>query len=183
MSDVTDNTVKPSAVKHLRIPLLLVTAALSMGSGMGNPGCGSSSDNKCRGDCAIDGTYVIRFEDTTSLGTNCAQAGLTLPEGAQLLITREGDTTIVRASLGELQLTGDYYGGSYTGMSLSGRKTVQFNEQPDSELSYFLNGYFEEAPARGDTPAVFSATYSASRVNVPAGEPACEVYRRFTATR
>ncbi|MFY2563313.1 hypothetical protein ACN469_37295 [Corallococcus terminator] len=183
MSDVTDNIVKPSAVKHLRIPLLLVTAVLSMGSGMGNPGCGGTSDNKCRGDCAIDGSYVLRFEDTRPVSAACDMAGVTLPEGALLVIDREGDTTAVYATLGDVQLTGNYYGSSYTGVSLSGGKTFQGREGPTSELRFLLDGSFDEAPARDDTRAVFSGTYSANQVNVPSGMPSCDVSRRFTATR
>lgn len=183
MSDVTGNTVKPSAVKHLRVPLLLVTAALSMGSGMGNPGCGDISDNKCSGDCAIDGTYVIRFEDPSPLGANCGLAGVTLPEGERLIIDREGDTTAVHATLGDVQLTGNYYGGTYTGLSLSGGTTFQGREGPPSEMRLLFSGYFEEAPSREDSRAVFTGSFSANRVNVPEGAPPCEVYRQFTATR
>lgn len=183
MSDVTGNTVKPSAVKHLRIPLLLVTAALSMGSGMGNPGCGGTSESRCDKGCAIDGTYVIRFADTRSLGADCATAGATLPEGEALVIRREGTSTDVNASLGDLQLTATYYGGSYTLMTLSGGRTVQGREEPASELRYSFTGAFDEAPERTDTPAVFSGTFAVSRVNVPAGAPPCEVSRNFTAKR
>ncbi|WP_144370141.1 hypothetical protein [Myxococcus stipitatus] len=173
-----------SGAKRLRLPLLLVTAVLSMGSGMGNPGCGDDErPTTCERGCAVSGTYVMRFEETTSLGPDCGMAGVTLPEGEKLVLEREGRSPTVIARLGSIGLIGEYFGTGYSNLSLRGGVQVRGREEPVSELEYELDGYFDHGPTREDEAVRFVGTFSVSRVNVPSGAPGCVVSRRFTATR
>ncbi|QSQ14813.1 hypothetical protein [Myxococcus landrumensis] len=182
--DVTRTHPPRSGAKSLRLPLLMVTALMSMGSGMGNPGCGDDErPTTCERGCAVSGTYVMRFQDTTSLGPDCGMAGVILPEGEQLILNREGNSPNVTARLGSVGLIGEYFGTGYGFLTLRAGVQVQGREEPLSELEYTLDGYFDHGPTREDEAVKFIATFSVSRVNVPEGAPGCVVSRRFTATR
>ncbi|WP_338865472.1 hypothetical protein [Myxococcus stipitatus] len=185
MRDDVARTRHPySGVKRLRIPLLLLTAALSMGSGMGNPGCGDDDPpTTCERGCAIGGTYVMRFQETSSLGPDCGLAGVILPEGAPLVLTREGSSPDVTATLGDVTLRGQYFGLGHGSLILRGTHQVRGREEPMSELEYTLEGSFDHGPTRADEAVSFTAAFSVSRVNVPERAPGCIVSRRFTATR
>ncbi|WP_342374568.1 hypothetical protein NVS55_24840 [Myxococcus stipitatus] len=185
MNDDGTRTNPPSSGgKYLRLPLLLVTAVLSMGSGMGNPGCGDDArPTTCERGCAVSGTYVMRFEDTSSLGPDCGTAGVTLPEGEELVLKREGSSPTVLARLEGIGLVGEYFGTGYSNLTLRAGVQTHGRDEPMSELEYELDGYFDHGPMREDEAVRFVGTFSVSRVNVPSGAPGCVVNRRFTATR
>lgn len=180
----------PNAVAYLRVPLLLVTAVLSMGSGMGNPGCGSDGDDddvvepeRCESGCAISGAYMFRFQDPTPLSADCGRVGVSLPEGKSVVVVQKGTEVDITATLGELQLTGSHYGSTPKSIVLRAVVELRRREGPPTEMLYLIEGDFAEAPESLDAPASFSGTFNASHVNTVEGDPECRVVRRFTATR
>ncbi|NTX08364.1 hypothetical protein [Myxococcus sp. CA040A] len=192
MSDAVSREKKsPTAVTYLRVPLLLVTAMLTMGSGMGNPGCGSGDDKddddigpeRCESGCAISGAYVFRFQDATPLSADCGLLGVSLPEGERVVVVQKGSEVDITATLGELQLTGSHYGSTTKHIVLRAIVQLQRREGPPTELLYLIEGQFTEGPESVDAPASFSGTFNANHVNTVAGDPECRVVRRFTATR
>ncbi|GMU08609.1 MULTISPECIES: hypothetical protein [Corallococcus] len=82
------------AVTFLRVPVLLAVGMMTMGSGMGNPGCGSgSSIPDCKEGCAIEGTYTLQFADTSPPGGGCERLGVGLPQGPLVLEAAAGYVT------------------------------------------------------------------------------------------
>ncbi|MCY1002746.1 hypothetical protein OWM54_36915 [Myxococcus sp. MISCRS1] len=176
---------------YLRVPLLLVTAVLSMGSGMGNPGCDSGDDDvdviapeECEFGCAVSGAYVFRFQDTTPLSAECGQVGVSLPEGERVVVVQNGREVDIQGTLGEVPLTGSHYKvGEDKHLVLRAVVELRRREGPPTELLYLIEGVFAEPPERLDAPASFSGTFNASHVKTMDGDPECRVVRRFTATR
>ncbi|MCP3064470.1 hypothetical protein LXT21_37425 [Myxococcus sp. K38C18041901] len=176
---------------YLRVPLLLVTAVLSMGSGMGNPGCSSGDDDvdviapeACESGCAISGAYVFRFQDTTPLSADCGQVGVVLPEGERVVVVQNGREVDIKGTLGEVALTGSHYAvGDTRQLALRAVVELRRREGPPTELLYLIEGEFAEPPASLDAPAAFSGLFHANHVETVEGDPECRVLRRFTATR
>jgi len=168
------------------IPWVLLIAVLTMGSGMGNPGCGGDdSAASCAGGCEIQGAYVLRFDDTASPGPECEASGVVLPEGRTLTLARAGDGVSVTATLeGEdLTLTGSYFGGGLPSLDLVGRKELRGREQPPFTLRFDVAGLFSTAPRRASDEVTYWGTFRVTAEHTVEGQPRCSFERSFVATR
>ncbi|MCP3098470.1 hypothetical protein LZ198_06215 [Myxococcus sp. K15C18031901] len=173
-------------VKALRLPLVVVCAVLTMGSGMGNPGCGGGDSSPTQGRGGeIQGTYVLRFDDASSLGADCAASGVSLPQGKTLVLSRPSDGVEVTATLeGEsFDLTGIYFGGGVMSLDLTGRAQRWGREESPFFLRYVFEGDFSQDPTRADEQVTFSGTFRVTHEDTVEGQPRCSVERGFTATR
>lgn len=174
MHDVSTGSVRPpSPFKSLRIPLLLAVGVMTMGSGMGNPGCGSSSVPDCE-NCDIQGTYPLVFEVTSPLQQGCTDLGLTLP--TELIIQREGNSGYITGQLLGQPLYGTMYESTNTSLQLSTETSA-----PDGTgYALIVSGRFSEE-ARTDTqPLTFSGEFQIFSRDTA---EKCEVDRLFTSTR
>ena len=175
MNDVSTGSVRPpSPFKYLRIPLLLAVGVMTMGSGLGNPGCGSSGVPDCEENCDIQGTYPLVFQDSSALQPGCAELGLTLP--TELIIQREGNSGYITGQLLGQPLYGSLYESTNTSLQLS---TETF--APDGTgYALIVSGRFSEE-ARTDTqPLTFSGEFQIFSRDTA---EKCEVDRLFTSTR
>lgn len=173
-----------STVRYVRLPLVVLTALLTMGSGWGNPGCSGGGDeeleNDCLKGCEIQGTYQLTFEDSRPLGPECDAAGLSLPSGP-LVLTRDSkhDGTIT-TTVGGVTLEGSYWG--FPNRSLLLEATAEKPGPEGRTISFTLRfrGDFAQGPERASEPATYSGTFTLEQWTEG---PRCVVERAFTATR
>ncbi|HEX8438992.1 hypothetical protein [Archangium sp.] len=176
----------------LRLPLLAMLGAMTMGSGLGNPGCGSSGNDStpyvppvCDGTCdAMAGTYRLSFQSEGPLGADCDKLGMKLP--AELEFSRNGDT--LKGTVSRVELTGAYYPGASQppNISLAGEKAMTLADGRNHLVRVSINGQFKTVPASTQEPSTFTGTYYAFRIPLveePEGGLKCDIVRMFTATR
>lgn len=175
MHDTSTGSVRhPSLFKRLRIPLLLVVGVMTMGSGMGNPGCGSSSVPDCEEGCNIQGTYALSFVMDNPVPRSCSDLGLTLP--SVLVIEREGNSGYVSGQLLDHRLTGTLYESTNTSLQLSTETTA-----PDGTgIAITVTGDFSEEARTATQPLRYSGWLSFHSRD--AAEK-CSVASTFTAFR
>ena len=176
MNDVrTRGSVSRSRVKYLRLPLLLLTGVLSMGSGMGNPGCGGGdSEPACVDDCFIEGTWDISYAYPSQLPRECLEAGVVLPTGP-LEITRTHAN--ITATVGDLVIDGVYSGGGFDNLSLSG---LQDAGSAPHRHRFRYSGTLSPLPSSKDKPLSWVGTFNISPFD---SEGPCVAELGFTATR
>lgn len=168
------------AVTFLRIPVLLAVGMMTMGSGLGNPGC-NSGPSECDEGCAIAGTYQLQFTDSSPPGQDCEAWGLGLPTGPMELAF---DNPNVTTTLHDAEVRGLYYGEPYYGLSLYGSRLL-----PDSKGFYSVTidaRVAAPAPNKASAPSVIEGEYELELNPYgygDAGTPECLIRRHFTATR
>jgi hypothetical protein len=186
MNDISPGgTRHPSPIRYVRLPLLALTALLTMGSGMGNPGCSDEDlEVDCVGGCEIQGTYQLTFTDTSPLGAECDELSLSLPTGP-LVLTREleDDDAIVTAELGDVSLSGSYLGIASKSLFLSGTGTKQLAGNQGVTYKLVFDGGFASDPKRASDPATFSGTFTLEQQTSDGDGALCTVQRAFSATR
>jgi hypothetical protein len=177
---------RSSIVRYTRLPLLALAATLSMGSGMGNPGCGDEDlEVDCVGGCEIQGTYQLTFTDTSPLGPECDELSVSLPTGP-LVLTREleDDDAIVTSTLGDVELSGSYLGIASKSLFLSGTgRTALLSGNQTVTYKLVFDGSFASDPKRASDPATFSGTFTLEQQELDGDGASCTVSRAFTATR
>ncbi|CAM4239651.1 hypothetical protein [Corallococcus exiguus] len=168
----------PKAVTFLRIPVLIAMGMMTMGSGMGNPGCGGDSYNVCESGCAIGGTYTLQFADTSPPGDACDALGLGLPTGS-LMLMRSGRS--ISASLGGMPLSGYYeFSEPSRTLTLSGTQSVT------STTWYFVrvkSAVAAPAPETETDSSVIEGEYELTSGSSEETSVKCIIQRKFTATR
>lgn len=170
-------TAARSTLKHLRrVPLLLLTGLLTMGSGGGNPGCGGGARPCEDNDCFVEGTWSFTFTDTRPLPPECARTGAALPSGPMELTRAESAVT---GTVGDLVVTGGYSGGSNTAFFLSGDQRT--GTVGASRIVYSYSGNLSTSPKSVQEPVTWTGRLFIYRESTPEG--ACDVTREFTATR
>jgi hypothetical protein len=161
--------------KYLRLPLLLLTGLVAMGSGGGNPGCGGKSNSgyPCDEGCFLAGTWELTYADTSPLPQECLDAGLALPQGP--LVISNGVGTYITGTASGQPLSGHYHGD--TSLSLTGNL-----HSASLSLWYAIafNGDFSKTPERSDEPLTWTGTV---HIAPPGSADPCRVQRAFTATR
>ena len=170
-------TTSRSPLKYLRrVPLLLVTGLLTMGSGGGNPGCSGSYEPCEDNDCFVEGTWRFTFTDTSPLPQECSKTGAALPTGPMEVTRAESAVT---GTVGDLVVTGAYSGGSFTDLPLSGDQRV--GVVGASRIVYSYSGSLSTSPKSVQESVTWTGRLSIYRERTPEG--ACDVTREFTATR
>jgi hypothetical protein len=168
----------PKAVTFLRIPVLLAVGMMTMGSGMGNPGC-NSGPSECEEGCAIAGTYQLQFTDSSPPGQDCEAWGLGLHTGPMELAF---DNPNLTTTLNEAELRGLYYGEPYYSVYLYGSRY-----DPDIKQYYAITleaKVTAPAPDKASAPSVIEGEYKLELEPYgDAGMPGCLIQRHFTATR
>ncbi|MGE6761342.1 hypothetical protein ACQKGO_25215 [Corallococcus interemptor] len=166
------------AVTFLRIPVLLAVGMMTMGSGMGNPGC-NSGPSGCDEGCAIAGTYQLQFTDSSPPGQDCEAWGLGLHTGPMVLAF---DNPNLTTTLNDAEVRGLYYGEPYYSVFLYGSQRL-----PGSNEYYAITIDAEvtsPAPNKGSAPSVIEGEYKLELSPYgDAGTPGCLIQRHFTATR
>ncbi|MCP3137345.1 hypothetical protein [Pyxidicoccus xibeiensis] len=162
-----------SRARQLRLPLLLLTGLLSMGSGMGNPGCGTESGPGCEDGCYVEGTWDLTYPDTSPLPVECA---LGLPTGP-LTITRAASSLIATAD--DRILKGQFTGRGDTTFYLWGR--METGSTLADSYSFTFDGELSQSPQSKQEPLTWKGTYSL--YDSTSGNEGCKVERAFTATR
>ncbi|RKH35910.1 hypothetical protein D7Y13_00595 [Corallococcus praedator] len=164
----------PSLFKHLRIPLLLAVGGMTMGSGLGNPGCGSGGVPDCEDGCNVQGTYALVFEEAPPLSQGCTDLGLTLP--TELVLERQGNSGYVTGRLLGHGLSGGIYESSNTRLDLS----IGTFAPDDTPIIVEVSGRFS-AEARTDSQPL---TYSGElRFESDDAAKKCQERRLFIGTR
>ncbi|NNB85151.1 hypothetical protein HJC10_04080 [Corallococcus exiguus] len=167
----------PKAVTFLRIPVLLAVGMMTMGSGMGNPGCGGSNYSVCESGCAIGGTYTLQFADTSPPGEVCETLGLGLPTGP-LELTRSGRT--VSAGLDGMKLSGDYdFDEADRPLTLYGTKSVTSTRTYSGSIK---SAVATPAPETETDTSVITGEYELIGTSED-NSLRCHIKRNFTATR
>jgi hypothetical protein len=170
-----------SALTRQYIPIVLFAALVTMGSGFGgssgDSGCGDGST--CSEGCAVEGTYTLTFEHLTPFGPECAALGISLPEGP-LELARD-ETGYVTAKVSDVPIGGAFYGDALTDLYLSGDGTSMSTDGATVPIRVMLTGNVSETPDTAQEPLTYTGTYNVFRLDD--GSPACNVTRRFTATR
>jgi len=181
------HTRRPSLVRYVRLPLLALTALLTMGSGMGNPGCNSSDEDvqvDCVNGCEIQGTYQLTFEDTAPLGPECDELSLSLPAGPLVLARPDADDgAVVTATVGDVAISGTYLGFPNRNLYLDGTGTRQLSGTQSVGYKLAFDGSFSRGPERASDPVTFSGTFTLEQQNSDGDGALCTVQRAFTATR
>ncbi|MHA7632905.1 hypothetical protein [Corallococcus sp. M7] len=172
----------PKAVSFLRIPVLLAVGMMTMGSGMGNPGCGSSSGGDdspfvCEGGCAISGTYTVQYTDTSPPEDGCRKLGFDLPTGP-LVLSLNGIN--VTGTFAGLELEAHYTGGSSRELDLLGARKVT----ETTGYSIRMNSTVAApAPQSSSDRSVIEGTFELNAATSDDGGTECKILRNFTATR
>lgn len=172
-------TRSPKVVTFLRIPVLVSVGLMTMGSGMGNPGC-NSGPSECEDGCAIAGTYQLQFTDSSPPSEDCEAWGLGLPTGPLVLAFDVNPT--VTTTLNDVELRGLYYGEYNLSFSLYGNRSLS-----DSQGFYSVSidaRMLAPAPHKASAPATIEGEYELKLEPYgDAGTPGCLIRRSFTATR
>ncbi len=179
MKNVTSSPV----TTYLRLPLLVLAGVLCMGSGLGNPGCGSGGGDDsplCTGKCAVEGIYQLTFEDTSPLAPGCQELGLSLPTG-QLVISRDDSKLLTH--LNGMEVTGSYYGTANTETRLQGYGSARSASGATVPISVVIEATFEPQPDNTTQPSVLKGLYEVYRTDQEYELATCKGYRAFTATR
>jgi hypothetical protein len=181
MKNVTSSPV----TTYLRLPLLVLAGVLCMGSGLGNPGCGSGSSGDsnqpaCKGKCAVEGTYQLTFEDTSPLAPGCQELGLSLPTGP-LVISR--DDAELSTRLNGLEVTGNYFGTDHPETKLRGDGTARTPSGATVPITVLIEATFEPQPDDTTQPSVLKGLYEVYRTDKEYDVTPCKGFRAFTATR
>ncbi|RKH57204.1 hypothetical protein D7W81_31775 [Corallococcus aberystwythensis] len=167
----------------LRIPVLLAVGMMTMGSGMGNPGCGSSSSGGgdspfvCEGGCAIAGSYTFQFADTSPVDEACQKLGLGLPKGPLVLELRDIFAT---ATLDGADLEAHYTGEPLRDLDLLG--TRQLTETTAYSLR-LQSTVVAPAPRSASDGSKIEGTYELNGASSGPDGVSCRIKRNFTATR
>ncbi|NPC69146.1 hypothetical protein D7Y27_24615 [Corallococcus sp. AB004] len=173
----------PKAVTFLRIPVLLAVGMMTMGSGMGNPGCGSSSSGDddspfvCEGGCAIAGTYTVQFADTSPPDAACEKMGLGLPTGP-LMLSLSGIRA--RGTFAGAELEANYTGGASRGLDLLGTRQVTATTAYSVRMNSTVAA---PAPESSTDRSVIEGTFELNGSTSDDGGSTCKIQRNFTATR
>ncbi|NOK17340.1 hypothetical protein [Corallococcus carmarthensis] len=167
----------PKAVTFLRIPVLLAVGMMTMGSGMGNPGCGGSSVSVCEGGCAIAGTYTLQFADTSPPGDECEALGLGLPKGP-LVVNLSG--TYATATLDGASLSTYYYGEPSWELNLFGSQTLT---ETTWYNTVFTATVAAPAPQSDTDSSTIEGEYKLESYSSDKTASKCIIRRNFTATR
>ncbi|WP_338261791.1 hypothetical protein [Corallococcus caeni] len=166
------------AMTFLRVPVLLAVGMMTMGSGLGNPGC-NSGPSECEDGCAIAGSYHLQFTDSSPPGADCEALGLGLPTGPLVLAF---DNPTVTTTLNDVELTGLYFGEYRLDLSLYGNQPL-----PDDKGYYSVQleaRMLAPAPDKASAPASIEGEYALTVYpDSDAGIPKCSIKRNFTATR
>ncbi|MFP2898209.1 hypothetical protein [Corallococcus sp. 4LFB] len=166
------------AVTFLRVPVLLAMGMMTMGSGLGNPGC-NSGPSECEDGCAIAGSYHLQFTDSSPPSADCEALGLGLPTGPLVLAF---DNPTVTTTLNDVELTGLYFGEHSLSLNLYGNRLL-----PDDKGFYSVRleaKVLAPAPDKASAPASIEGEYElAVHPASDAGIPECLIQRNFTATR
>ncbi|NBD08905.1 hypothetical protein [Corallococcus silvisoli] len=170
------------AATLLRAPVLLAVGMMTMGSGMGNPGCGSGSSGEpapsvCESGCAIEGSYTLQFADTSPPGGGCEALGLKLPTGPLVLTYAD---TRVGTTLGGADLSGFYYGEPGLELHLSGTQELTATTWSSTSIQATV---LAPAPQTATAPSTLQGTYELQTATTEASSPGCFIRRNFTATR
>ena len=179
MDDVrTGGSAARSTARYLRLPLLLLTGLFTMGSGMGNPGCGGDDPGalECKDDCYVEGTWELRYAYPSRLPAECLEDGVVLPTGPLKIVRIEES---VLASVGDLTLSGSYLGRQIdSSLQLSGSKSVS----PGSpQYDFVYRGDLSAEPESPDTPLTWKGTLHVYPLSDPTGR--CDTTLDFTAIR
>ncbi len=167
----------PKVVTFLRIPVLVAVGMMTMGSGMGNPGCGSSSYSDCEEGCAISGTYAVQFADTSPPGEGCEALGQGLPAGP-LVLSLSG--TYVTGQLGDDYLSGYYHGEPSRELNF----TLAQNQPVRLERILTIESTVRAPAPHSDTDAsTIEGQYEVKLSSLDDGSVKCLIRRSFTATR
>jgi len=172
------NTPVP-AHRPVSLSLLVLAGLLCMGSGSGNPGCSSNEPAHCTELCAVEGSYRLSFEDSSQLPPGCQERTLSLPTGPLVISRDDGDLT---TRLHNMELTGSYFGGASSEVSMIGGGQVP---SPTFALyaSVVLEGKFDPQPASTSASSVLKGRYKLSTTKNGENDLPCDVDRAFTATR
>ncbi|CAM4451648.1 hypothetical protein [Corallococcus exiguus] len=173
-------------VTYLRLPVLLATAMMTMGSGMGAGGCGSSGPSKpdCTSGCEISGTYTLTFEDTSELPEGCRRLEATLPT-EPMVIRHQYDSSNdwFNIDIGQRWLTGFFKGNGGRKVEASGNHhTNTFGVIHEFELE----GTLDAVPETTTMPLTLTGTYRVKDSGNSFSEYEdydCDVRRAFTAVR
>jgi hypothetical protein len=182
MSNAAPSPVRSLKSKtFLRIPVLLAVGLMTMGSGMGNPGCGSSSspssEPECEGGCAISGSYTLQLADTSPVGADCEALGLGLPQGP-LVVALSGTTAT--ATLDGVNLSTPYHGEPSRRLNLAGTKALSDTDYYTLE---FVATVAAPAPRSDTDPSTLEGEYKLESYAQDRTDPKCVIRRVFTATR
>lgn len=183
MNDVSSGSgALRSTVRSVRLPLVVLTALLTMGSGWGNPGCGSGGEDveyDCLEGCEIQGTYQLTYEDTSPLGPDCDKISAALPPGP-LVLERDGrNDSFVTTRVAGMQLQGTYLGVPDRNLLLEGAGILGTS---GAFVRLRFDGAFPSGPQSASEPATFSGTFALEQDADSSGQR-CVVTRAFTATR
>ncbi|AFE06646.1 hypothetical protein COCOR_05904 [Corallococcus coralloides DSM 2259] len=168
----------PKAATFLRIPVLLAVGMMTMGSGMGNPGCGSSSPPDCEEGCAIEGTYTLQFADSSPPGEGCEALGFGLPQGPLVLTLSD---SYVTAKFGDETLSAYYEGEPARRLYFS---TAQYLTEKKVRRTVRIDSTVAAPSPRSATDrSVIEGTYDLEILASEDNSVKCHIKRNFTATR
>ncbi|WP_434383771.1 hypothetical protein [Melittangium boletus] len=187
MSTSSQRPGPQSARFPLRLPLIAMLGVMTMGSGLGNPGCGSSDHTPsppaiCDDTCdVIAGTYALTFPKLQLVG-DCERLGLKLP--TEMKFARDGEA--VKGSMSDIPLAGRYEPGTRPRIVIEGESTQKLADGNMHRLSASIVGQFNTVPASASAPSTYTGHYYSYRL-APQGEPSdnvrCDISADFTATR
>ncbi|RKH54051.1 hypothetical protein D7X55_21270 [Corallococcus sp. AB049A] len=166
----------PKAVTFLRIPVLIAVGMMTMGSGMGNPGC-SSSTPECDEGCAIGGTYTFQLEDTSPPGEGCVALGLELPKGPLVLTTSD---SYVSGNIDDQYLSTYYEGEPSRTLDFSYAQRIGEGLERRFEMKSTVAA---PSPRKETDRSVIQGEYMLKIFAVEDGSVKCLIQRKFTATR
>lgn len=178
MNDVrTGTTASRGTLKYFRLPLLLVTGLMTLGSGMGNPGCGTGdSGPACDDGCYVEGTWRMTYADTSPLPPGClAEDVVTPPES----VTLNRFSSDLMGHAGDLVLRGSYYGRGNLNLYVWADR--QGNSGTAPEHRYYIDGELSKKAERPGEPLTWTGTFKV--LPETGGGGTCLVERAFTATR
>ncbi|MBZ4373855.1 hypothetical protein [Corallococcus sp. AS-1-6] len=169
----------PKAVTFLRIPVLLAVGMMTMGSGMGNPGCGGNTYPDCEEGCAIAGTYTLQFEDTSPPGEGCEALGQRLPQGP-LVLTMTGGSYIT-TRFGDDELSTHYSGEPARRLDFS---TARILTEEKVRRTLDIRSTVAAPAPRSDTDSSrIEGEYTLELFSTEDSSVKCLIQRNFTATR
>ncbi|RKG68791.1 hypothetical protein D7W79_33715 [Corallococcus exercitus] len=171
------STRSSKAVTFLRVPVLLAAGMMTMGSGMGNPGCGSSYPD-CEEGCAIEGTYTLQFADTSPPGGGCERLGVGLPKGPLVLNVSDGYVT---GELDGITLSTYYYGEPSRKLDFSVSQLL--TDQKLDRTIRITSTVAAPSPRSSTDRSVIEGEYELRLASSENIDLQCFIQRNFTATR
>ncbi|MBN8226573.1 hypothetical protein JYK02_03520 [Corallococcus macrosporus] len=168
----------PKALTFLRVPVLLAVGMMTMGSGMGNPGCGSSSVPDCEEGCDIGGTYQLQFADPSPPGGQCETWGAGVPQGPLVLEEANGYIT---ATLDGITLS-TYYSGEPS-RKLDFAVGQRLTDKKLDRTVRITSTVAAPSPSSSTDRSVIEGEYVLELVSTENTALKCLIQRNFTATR